>query len=170
MRSFIAVGLCLLLASCGGEAKLVGPGASRLQPATPATASPVATPAMPSSATATATPIGPIVWTTAVDPRTSAPADAVTAYSPDARRIIAAVSVRGLPGGSTLTASWSYNNTSLDAFATQLTMTAEADETWVSFYLERSEGTPWPEGVYDVVIARDGQEVARSTVDIGAPA
>jgi hypothetical protein len=162
----VSAGLCVFLMSCGGEARLVAPSPAPTEQAIAATPSPVATPATAVSAAATPVPLGPLVWTTEVDPSTSAPRDAVTTFAPDALRIIAAVPVRGLPTGATLTASWSYNDTSLDAFATALTMTANADQSWVSFYIERSDDARWPEGVYEIVLSLDGQEIATSDVNV----
>jgi hypothetical protein len=161
----VSAGLCVFLMSCGGEAKLVAPSPVPTARAAAATPSPGATPA-PAVSAATPVPLGSLVWTTAVDPSTSAPRDAVATYAPDAPRIIAAVPIRGLPTGATLTASWSYNNTSLDAFTTALTMTAEADQSWVSFYIERGDDARWPEGVYAIVISLDGQEIETSEVNV----
>jgi hypothetical protein len=164
----VAIALSVLLANCGGEAKLVGPGATPPPQTAVATPAPLAISATPIAATSLAASLGPIVWTSAVDPRTSAPTDTVTSYPPDAQRIIAAAPVRGLPRGSTVAATWSYNDTSLDSFATQLTMTADANQTWVSFYIERSDEKAWPKGTYEIAISIDGTEVQRASVDVVA--
>jgi hypothetical protein len=162
----VAMALSVLLASCGGEAKLVGPATTPPQPPVSSTPAPRATPATSVAATPLAASLGPIVWTSAVDPRTSAPTDTVTAYAPDARRIIAVAPVRGLPRGSTVAAAWFYNDTSLDSFATQLTMTGDADQTWVSFYIERREEKPWPSGTYEIAVSVDGTEIQRASVEV----
>ena len=162
----VALVLCLALASCGGEATLLGPNASGSPLAPPRATSP-ATPRPPGSATPSTPMVGPIVWTTAVDPRSSAPSDTVTTYPPDAPRLIAAAPMHGLPSGATLTASWSYNDTSLDAFGTALTVTS-GEQTWVSFYIARSDDSLWPAGVYAITISLAGREVARSTVEVVA--
>jgi hypothetical protein len=156
----------LLLVSCGGEAKLVGPAVSQPVATAPAVPSPGATPATPVAAATPEAPIGPVVWTTAVDPLTSAPTDSVTSYRPDTQRIIAAAPLRRVPAGSALAASWFYNDTSLDAFNTQLAMTAAADQTWVSFYIERSNDTLWPEGVYEIAISLGGMDAQRGAIEV----
>jgi hypothetical protein len=157
----LVIGLLLVLAGCGGEARLAAPAAATPTGgdiATP-TAAPLATPA-PS--------IGEIVWATSADPVTNAPADAVASYRPDAPRIVAAMPTRGIPGEASIQATWEYNDTPLEAFTTELDRPAQLETTWISFYLDRDPESLWPEGVYAIAISLDGTEVQRSTVEVRA--
>jgi hypothetical protein len=157
--------LALSLASCGGESQLA-------LPETPSPA-PVmqAQPSTPSIAPLTApTPsIGGVIWTTDIDPATDAPVDAVTRYFTDAPRIIAALFLSDVPPGSSIEAKWTYNDTSLDTFATQLSVDGLADERWISFHLDRSPDVPWPSGIYEIVVSLDGAPLQQSSVEVLDP-
>jgi hypothetical protein len=162
----MAAAVCFLLASCGGEATLVGPAAGQSATVVPATMAPMATPATPMAATPQASPVGTIVWTTAVDPRTSAPVGSVASFSPDADRIVAAAPVRHLPAGAALSASWTYNETSLDQFDTRLDFAAAAEDTWASFLIERTGESLWPAGTYEITIVLGGKDVQKAAVEV----
>jgi hypothetical protein len=113
--------------------------------------------------------IGRVVWTTSVDARTGAPADEVSTYPPDAVQIVAAVHATSLPANATVNADWTYNNTTLDAFATQVTVDSSSPDRWIVFRLERSGETSWPAGAYAIAISLNGDPVASSSVQV-APA
>ena len=150
------------LIGCGGEPRLVPP----------ANPSPEVVPTSPASAAATPvsammeSQIGDIVWATSTDPASNMPVDTVTSYRPDAPRIIAAVRTRGLSAGSTVEATWEYNNTSLDAFTTRLTPSASGAEQWISFHIARDPEVPWPVGTYELTITLDGAIVRQAAVEV----
>jgi hypothetical protein len=108
--------------------------------------------------------LGSVIWATDVDPTTGAPADAVSQYAPDAPRLIAALPATALPTGATVDAAWFYNDTTLDAFTTRLTLPDRATKRWVDLQLSRQGDAPWPTGTYEVVISLDGEEVQRASV------
>jgi hypothetical protein len=110
--------------------------------------------------------IGDIVWATSSNPASNAPINAVSRYRPDAPRIIAAARTRALPAGSTIEATWEYNDTSLDAFTTQLTPSASGAEQWISFHIARDPDVPWPVGRYEVAIWLDGAIVQQAAVEV----
>ena len=71
-----------------------------------------------------------------------------------------------LPAGSQVSATWSYNNTSLDAFATTLTIDHLRPEQWLTFQLSRNAEEPWPTGVYEITISLNGQVAQSSTIEV----
>jgi hypothetical protein len=154
---------CGLLVSCGGsEARLMPPAEPSPQVIATSTAVTPATPV----AVAIESQVGNVVWTTATDPATNEPVDQVSSYRPDAPRIIAAVQTRGLTAGSVVEATWDYNDTSLDAFATRLTLTGNGAELWLSFHIARDSDVPWPVGQYEVTISVNGNRVQQAAVDV----
>jgi hypothetical protein len=110
--------------------------------------------------------IGDIVWATSTDPASNAPIDAVSSYRPNAPRIIAAVRTRALTAGSTVEATWEYNDTSLDAFTTRLTPPGSGGEQWISFHIARDPEVPWPVGTYELAISLDGIIVQQAAVEV----
>ena len=117
-------------------------------------------------ATAVAQTIGDIVWATAIDQATNAPIDPVSSYRPDALRIVAAMHIDALSAGSSLEATWEYNDTSLDAFTTRLAPAGSGADQWVSFYIERDPEVEWPVGTYEVKISLDGATVQQAAVEV----
>jgi hypothetical protein len=117
-------------------------------------------------ATAAAEPIGNVVWAMATDPATNAPIDSVSSYPPDALRIVAAMRIDALPAGSSVEATWEYNDTSLDAFTTRLTPVDSGADRWVSFHIERDPEVEWPVGTYEVRISLNGTTVHEAAVDV----
>jgi hypothetical protein len=159
-----ALGLVALLAGCGGSTP---PTPTAVTPAaiTPAaTARPQApiaspTPALPAAFSTIGSPvagaageIGDVVWARSVDPATKAPVDRTTSFPPDAPAIYAVVPVVRLAPNARLTASWSYNDTSLDAFTQTVTAGGESGARWVEFHITRSSSVPWPAGDYTIVV------------------
>jgi len=133
--------------------------------------SPVATAELPAIPRATPRTdprpaIGQIVWTTAIDETTNAPTEPVSSYPANTSRIIATALAESLPAGSRIEATWEYNDTSLDAFSTQLTSTEMIDQTWVTFQIERDPNVPWPVGVYEVSISVDGTAVQQAAIEV----
>ena len=159
--ALLALG-CGLLASCGGEPRLVPPADSSQQTVINTPQAVAATPA----ATSLAPRVGEVVWATATDPATNAPIDPVSSYRPDALRIVAAVRLDALSTGSTFEATWEYNDTSLDAFTTHLTLAESGADQWISFYIERDPEVEWPVGTYEVQISLDGTPVQQATVEV----
>ena len=154
--------ICGLLVSCGGEAQLA---VTPTQIAV-ATATHAATPRPVETPTVTPPTIGPVVWTTSVDAMTGAPLDSVSTYSPDAPQIIAVIRASSLPAGSTINADWTYNNTSLDAFATRMTLDRPSPEQWIVFRMERTSESMWPVGAYAIAISLNGARVVSSSIDV----
>ncbi len=153
---------CALLVSCGGEPQLVPPASLTPVPTFEIPVVPLATPAR-----ADILPqVGDIVWAAAIDPVTSAPTDPVSSYLPEAPQIIAAAPAHSLPAGSRVKATWEYNDTSLDAFATELVPTDTIEETWVAFHLDRDPNVPWPVGVYEVTVSLEGTVIQRAAVEV----
>ena len=169
-----ALGLVALLAGCGGSPSptpaAVTPAATA-RPPTPA-ASP--TPALPaafatigSPAAGAAGEIGAVVWARSVDPATKAPVDRTTSFPPDAPAIYAVVPVVRLAPNARLTASWSYNDTSLDAFTQTVTAGGESGARWVEFHITRSSSVPWPAGDYSIVVRLADGVAQTASVTVG---
>jgi hypothetical protein len=154
--------VCAMLVGCGGELRLVPPAGPSPPVMTDAPAGAAATPV----STAVAAQFGPIIWTTAIDPATSAPIEPVMSYRRDAPRIIAVTQVSGLSAGSAVEATWEYNNTSLDAFSTRLVPAASTPESWISFQIERSPDVPWPVGTYQVRVSLSGTTVQQASIEV----
>jgi hypothetical protein len=154
--------VCTLLVSCGGEPILAPPVAPSPQVTSSSSAVAAATPVI----TAEESRIGGIIWASATDPTTSAPIEPVSSYRPNAPRIIAAVQSDTLPAGSLVAATWEYNDTSLDAFTTQLTAPDSDAEHWLIFYIERDPEVPWPVGAYEVTISLDGTPMQQDSVEV----
>ena len=154
--------VCAMLVSCGGEPRLVPPVSPSPRAMPQSRAAAAATPV----STAVSTQLGPIVWASAVDPATSAPVEPVSSYRPDAPRIIAAMQNLGLSSGSSIEATWEYNDTSLDAFSTRLAPAGSGAESWISFYIERAPDVLWPVGTYEVTVSLNGSMVQQATIEV----
>lgn len=111
--------------------------------------------------------IGPIVWTTAVDPRTNAPLDPVTLFPGDAPTIFATVSLARWEPRATISAEWSYNGTPLDAFATTVVADRSQRDVWLEFHLSKDPAASWPDGVYAIALLVDGQPAQAASVVVG---
>jgi len=160
--ALVALG-CGLLVSCGSEPILAPPADSAPEKIAN---TPVAT-AATRVKTAIAPQVGGIVWATKTDPATNAPIDQVTSFHPSALRIVAAAHVDALSAGSSVEATWEYNDTSLDAFTTRLTPSDSGADQWITFYIERDPGVEWPVGTYQVSISIDGVIVQQDAVEVG---
>jgi hypothetical protein len=161
--SLFALGLfSLAMAGCGAGPRLAPPEVGLPTPS-PATVSehvpPVATP-LPRP------PISEVVWTSAVDAESSAPTARATQFAVDVPSIIAAVRAGNLPPGSRIAAAWEYNDTSLDAFATELTAVENIDGRWISFTIDRDPEVPWPAGTYEITISLDGTVLEQASTEV----
>jgi hypothetical protein len=112
--------------------------------------------------------MGPIVWTTAVDPETSAPLDIVTAFSVDAQAIIATVSVSRWEPATPISAEWSYNGTPLDGFATTVVADDARRDLWLAFHLTKTPEASWPDGIYAIALQVDGRTAQAASVVVAA--
>jgi hypothetical protein len=158
--------MCLaLLTACGGGPATVAPvtttpPAETVLPATPA-------PPTPAPATPISHPegLGEVQWST--ETWTDAtPVAGVTQLTSDVPRLVANVPAYSLPAGSQVSAAWSYNNTSLDAFATTLTVDRPQAEQWLTFQLSRNTESPWPTGVYEITISLNGQVAQSASIEV----
>jgi len=145
-----------ILAGCGGEAADV--------------AEPTSTPPPPPTATPLPVGLSAVVWTTSIDPATHEPQDTVTIFPNDAEAIIAAVEVKNVAAGTSLTATWTIDGEPVPDAA----MTAETDSTlasgWATFQFTRKEGELFPLGDLAVTVtASDGTSVT-GDIDIVVPA
>jgi hypothetical protein len=138
----------------------------------PATSTPVVVTVLPATpAPAPATPIphpsglGDIRWSS--EATTSAtPVAGLTQLTSDVPRIVANVPAYALSAGSQVSATWSYNNTSLDAFASTLTIDQPRAEQWVTFQLSRDTEAPWPTGVYEITVSLNGQAAQSASIEM----
>lgn len=130
---------------------------------------PAATPDAPTPAPSTPVPhpegLGDIHWSS--EPITMAtPTVGLTQLTSDAPLIVANVPAYVLPAGSQVSATWSYNNTSLDAFATTLTIDQPRAEQWLTFQLNRNTETAWPTGVYEITVSLNGQVAQSGSIEV----
>jgi hypothetical protein len=162
LLGLVLTALASALVSCGGDPRLALPASPSPTPQSAALASPTAA-ATPSTRKPT---IGEVTWTTGVDSVTREPSDAVTHYLTDAPLLVAVAKATALPVGSIVEATWTYNNTPLEAFATQLAVDESIDSRWLSFSLSRDPNTPWPAGLYEIALSLDGKTVQESSVEV----
>lgn len=156
--------VALQLTGCGGEqpplsvvatiASSPSPTVAVRQAASPPAATPI--PLTPG--------IGPVQWTTGEDALTGAPVDSAELFFTDSPQVIASVKADLLAVGTTVEAAWFYNNTSLDAFTTTLTIDHPAPERWLSFRLERTPDTFWPAGEYEIHLKVNGEDAQQATI------
>ncbi|HEU5433760.1 MAG TPA: hypothetical protein VFU81_18975, partial [Thermomicrobiales bacterium] len=111
--------------------------------------------------------IGAVVWARGVDPATKAPLDRTTSFPPDAPAIYAVVPVDRLAPNARLTATWSYNDTSLDAFTQTVTAGDAPGARWVEFHIARSSAVPWPAGDYTIVVRLADGLAQTASVTVG---
>lgn len=176
--------LALLLAGCGSApSRAAAPTATAPRPPSSPTVHPAATRASVASPVASpgtvrvgTAEIGAVVWATAVDPATKAPRQRVAAFPADARTIYATLPIVRITRGTTLAASWSYNDTPIPQLNSAVTAPADAENIWVEFHLTLKPGvaaTPplrpgtWPAGTYRVTISVNGTVAERAEVAVG---
>jgi hypothetical protein len=151
----------LLLLSCGGEPRPIGPTNLSPEDTMKISAVPEATPRSKVNPQ-----IGQIIWTAAIDSSTNAPTEPVSSYLADAPQIIATVLVQSIPAGARVEATWEYNSTSLDAFTSQLSPTEMIDQTWIAFHIERDSDVLWPVGTYEIRISLEGVTVQEAAIEV----
>ncbi len=160
----IAVGCALLIGCDGPQLAAPGDASAPSETGTPVVSTAPAPEASPVSS------LGEIVWASSADPETNAPQETVTTYAPEAPRISAFVLTTALPAGSAIEADWEYNDTSLDAFASQIVVPASTGQTWISFHIDRGESEPWPAGIYEVTISLNGKTTREAAIEVVTPA
>lgn len=160
-----AVVLAGLLAGCGGSA---APTGELRPPAAIATPRAAVSAATPTTAAEPVARLGEIVWAAEVDSETGTPLVVTAGYLTDSPRLTAATLATDVPRGAVIEAVWTYNDTSLDAFATRLTLDEAATRRWLRFHLDRDPQTPWPAGIYAVEVSLDGVVVQRAEVEVRA--
>jgi hypothetical protein len=159
-RRAISLGLLSVLApiasACGGDddepTPTVGPTATN------AAVAPTVTTAPPS--------IEAIVWTTAVDSVSNAPLDPIEQFASEDGTIYGVVRAVNLPVGAVLAATWSYNDVPLDGAESTIVPARVYPAGYVEFHLTRSDGQPWPPGIYALTITLDGVSAQSATVDV----
>lgn len=148
-----------------------GPAIAVGRPALPPAGGPPVLPTpsgSPAPFRSTGADVGPIVWTTAVDPRTNAPVDSVTVFPVDAPTIFATVSLARWEPRATISAEWSYNGTPLDGFATTVIADRAQRDVWLEFHLRKDPAASWPEGVYAIALLVDGEPAQAASIVVGA--
>ncbi len=178
-RQVAAILLVLVgLAGCGAPSTPYSPTPS---PAATPDARPIATaamatptPAIPAAFGDIGSPVsrpggavGRVVWARAVDPSTKAPVDPTTEFPADATAIYAVVPVVRLAPSARLTADWSYNGASLDAFSQTVAGRDRPGAGWVEFHITRSDAMKWPTGAYTIVVRLDDAVVQTAAVTVG---
>jgi hypothetical protein len=163
----LVIGLVAVIAGCGGDD--AGDGSQATVSSADASAT-IAAAVLSTGPSATPTIVptpsfGDVVWATEVDPQTKAPVGAVEAFASDASALYAVVPVRNLPENTTLTAEWTYNETSLDGLTSTATTVSTIEDGWVEFHLIRAAET-WPDGTYAITVRVDGQAVQTAEVAV----
>jgi hypothetical protein len=92
----------------------------------------------------------------------------VTTFQPDAKDLYACVRGNYLLQGAVVEATWSYNNTSLDAFATRVTIPDTTPQRWIAFHITRDPNVSWPAGSYAVAVAVNGTVLQRASIEVAA--
>jgi hypothetical protein len=159
------VGLLPLLVGCGGgdsgnnDLNLTETAQAQIQVDATQTASSVTpTPLPPMD-------IGAIVWASEIDADLGTPTETVDSFSSEDRTIYAVVPVSNVPENTVISAAWSYNNTSLDALLTTVTIATGQHAEWIEFHLTRSDDL-WPDGEYAIAISVDGEVAQQADVTV----
>ena len=157
----LVLGSALFLTSCGGEAfstiERPSPDVAAVETA-PAAATPT-TAALP-------TGLGDVVWARSIDSASGSPLTSILQFPPDAPSLTASVLATNIAAGSVVEASWNYNDTPLDAFATRIVIESSTSRRWLTFQLDRESDESWPEGTYAIEILLDGVPVSRGEVEV----
>jgi hypothetical protein len=151
-----AVLMALLgLTACGGNST----------PAPTATPAPTSTPTLPTPTPMVAT-IETIIWAKGIDAATGAPLNQTSSFAPDAPAIYAAMPVKNVTPGLTLTASWSYNGTELNGVGATVVATEPMASGWIEFHLSQAAGQLWPVGTYEISVAQSGAQPVTSEIEV----
>lgn len=97
---------------------------------------------------------------------TQAPLQTEASYTSDAPTIYACLFAKNLPAGTVVEASWTYNNTSLDAFSTRLALPDAASQRWIAFHITRDPNVLWPTGTYALAVTIDGKTIKQASVEV----
>jgi hypothetical protein len=141
----------LLIGGCGGD--------NNKPAATPANPSPTVQKAIDGPVV-----FGTPVWTTGEITQNDT-AEVVT-YSDSVSELAIKVPVENVAANNSFEAKWFFNGTSLDAFTTTVATEEDVPSGWITFKLTRTTDDPWPDGQYEVVLYRDGQEMGRSSIRV----
>jgi hypothetical protein len=109
--------------------------------------------------------IGAVIWASEIDPETGAPSEIVDAFTSGTRTIYAVVPVSNVPENTVIVADWTYNNTSLDALSTSVTILPDQTPKWLEFHLSRSEDR-WPDGTYAIAISVGDEVVQQAEIEV----
>lgn len=111
--------------------------------------------------------VGQVVWATAVEAGSNAPASPVTTMPEETGTIYAVVPVSALAKGARLAATWTYNGTPIDGMQGQVVGDGRGGHAWAEFHLSRGTLPKWPSGTYQVTVSLDGQTVQKASIDVG---
>ncbi|MGD9713946.1 MAG: hypothetical protein AB7V46_18095 [Thermomicrobiales bacterium] len=134
----------------------------------------IVTPTVPSFQ-ATALPATPapreprfseIVWTNEWSGQPGEEPVALPELLPDSPVIVALTRARALPPEAQVEATWTYNDTTLDAFSTGVVNSGAHEDVWLAFRLTRDPETVWPAGTYEVTLLLNGVEVTKSAIQV----
>ncbi len=154
---FPAILLVTSLAGCGGDSAeaTVTPAASPIATHVPATPTPVP----PAE-------VGEVVWATGVISGTNAPDGIVDSFETSALALYAVCRVTNLRASSVLSASWTYNDVSLEAVTTGTVPGSAFSAGYVQFHLKRDGNVAWPDGAYAIVVSLDGNVVQTAQIEV----
>jgi hypothetical protein len=150
-----------MIAGCGGGS---GKKAPTSTPSSGSSQS-IAPTVQPAQSFSQPAQMGAVVWATALDPVTKQPTNTVESFSADASVIYAALKVQFLSSQAAVSATWTYNNTSLDALSTNAPAGAGLEDGWIEFHLTKSEGA-WPDGTYAISVSLGGKIVQTAQVQV----
>jgi hypothetical protein len=126
--------------------------------------------AAPPTASVSIAGVGEIVWTSAVDPSTNAPAEPLVALPNDAPLVIAALPVETLPAGTVLQARWTIDGDPLPELDPgPVTVEEGLAGAWVTWTLRWEADQPWPIGRLGIVVDIDGGDGQRAEIPIVRP-
>jgi hypothetical protein len=153
---FALIVACGLLAACGPDKDA----------SSEATDTAIVTVTSEPSPTALSGPprVGEAIWTNSIEPESNAPLAATPVVGDTT--IYAVFPIVSLPEGSQIVANWYFNDTSLDALGSAMRIDRDRTSGWIEFHIERTGSTPWPDGVYEVVLTDGTNELQRADITI----
>lgn len=152
-RIGLAVAIAVSIAGCSGG----GDDADETPQATP-------TP-MPTAEPTPSVGLGDVVWSTAID-QAGAPVENLSEIPRDIPVIHAAIEVRNVPVGETLTAAWSLDEAPIDAIATTATIDQASETGWVTFSLAWEGESLWPTGTLGITVTSSSGATSTGTIQI----
>lgn len=161
-RSAMGLLTVALLSGCGGDDP-PNPGPTQTS-AVVATATVTSSPASPT--VAPQLEVGPIIWTSAIEEGTGGLPEGEDWLSTTVRTIYAVLPVGNAVPGTVFSADWSYNDTSLDAMSTIVTIESDHRSVeWIEFHLTRSDER-WPDGDYAITVRANGVTVQQGEIEL----